>query len=422
MNKRMSLGFGFVLSACLALAACGSGDPDPGSSGDSSANVPFYSDKASWEPQFQKVSDQSVTENGFGLDITGYSDSNAYTSFIKQAFRTSAKPTLFTWHTGDSLKELVNEGLVVETTDQWKKSIDAGDVPAGLADYYTIDGKQYCVPLNSVYWVMYYNKKVFADNGITPPASWADMIAASDKLKAAGVTPFYQTNQLFNFVWFQTILAGQDPAAYEGLSTGKVKYTDPAVVTAMNTWKDMMDKGYFTDPGVSTEPSVLLQTGQIGMLNFGSFMTGQLTALGLTSGTDYGTFVIPAVNPDLKQTPLIVETSPICQASDASGADNAAKWVDWWMQPSAQNAWAESTQSASFNPKATVFDKGLEQVQTDVGNDKYQLLQRYFEAAPAPVLTAALDGFGEFISSPGDPLPILQRIQDAADTYWADQK
>jgi multiple sugar transport system substrate-binding protein len=47
---------------------------------------------------------------------------------------------------------------------------------------------------------------------------------------------------------------------------------------------------------------------------------------------------------------------------------------------------------------------------------------RYFEAAPPEVLNVALEQLGAFIANPGDPMPYLQTIQDAADAYWADQE
>ena len=51
-----------------------------------------------------------------------------------------------------------------------------------------------------------------------------------------------------------------------------------------------------------------------------------------------------------------------------------------------------------------------------------RLVNRYFEATPAPVLTAALDAFGAFVTHPGDPMSQLKKIQAAADTYWASNK
>jgi hypothetical protein len=54
-----------------------------------------------------------------------------------------------------------------------------------------------------------------------------------------------------------------------------------------------------------------------------------------------------------------------------------------------------------------------------VGNGQYNLLLRYFEAAPPPVLTAALDAFSAFMVNPGSYMSQLHTIQQAAQTYWS---
>ena len=76
--------------------------------------------------------------------------------------------------------------------------------------------------------------------------------------------PFYQTNILFSFVWFETLLAGKDPDLYDALATGKAKYTDPGVVDVMNDWKKLIEAGYFSDPGAKTEPQAQLKNGEVG--------------------------------------------------------------------------------------------------------------------------------------------------------------
>ena len=86
---------------------------------------------------------------------------------------------------------------------------------------------------------MYYNKAVFKKAGITQtPTTWPELLAVADKVKAAEVKPFYQTNILFSFVWFETLLAGKDPDLYDALAAGKAKYTDPGVVEVMKVEED----------------------------------------------------------------------------------------------------------------------------------------------------------------------------------------
>ncbi len=173
------------------------------------------------------------------------------------------EPGLFTWHTGDSLKQLVDEGLVAETTDLWTQAIDEGWATEGLRDEYTFDGKQYCVPMNIAYWVMYYNANIFEEHGIDEPTTWEELDAAATTLKAAGITPYYQTSILFPFQWFQQLVAGTDPELYKGLSTGDVKYTDPEIVDIMNIWLDEHEQGWFSDAGSTVRPRGRPQAGRL---------------------------------------------------------------------------------------------------------------------------------------------------------------
>jgi multiple sugar transport system substrate-binding protein len=295
-------------------------------------------------------------------------------------------------------------------------------VSEDLAEYYTFDGKQYCVPLNIAYWVMYYNIPLFEANGIEVPQTWDDLMAAAEKLKAAGVTPFYTTSTLFTFVWFETLVAGTDPELYRGLETGEVSYTDPEIVEIMNTWKEQQDAGWFTDPGSTTDPAAMLNNGEMAMINFGTFFSGSLKGVGMEPGVDYGTFIIPAVNDDLERIPVPVETGPLCTAESSPQRDMGLAYARWWMSPDAQSAWNNARGDVPFNPLAEVSDTGLADLGAQIAGPEYELVTRYFEAAPGDVLTVALEELGAFIANNDDPEPHLQRIQDAADAYWADQE
>ena len=51
-------------------------------------------------------------------------------------------------------------------------------------------GKNYTVPTGlSYYSGMFYNKKIFEENGIQVPTTWSELISACEKLKSAGVVP-----------------------------------------------------------------------------------------------------------------------------------------------------------------------------------------------------------------------------------------
>src|SRR5690625_4543103 len=409
-----------LAASSLAMAACSGGGGSGGSEDDATATtLDFFTDKAAWEASFD---DMNAASDGVApqLDFTGYSDPTAYDAFIKQSFRTNERADLFTWHTGDQLAELVDQGLIAETTEIWEQAIANGDVTEELAENYTFDGRQYCVPFNVVYWVMYYNKHVFEEHGLGVPATWDEFIEVADTLVANGVTPLHQMNMIFEFVWFQAILAGLNPDAYNGLSDGSINYTDSDVVDAMNVWHDMQTDGYFIEPGVETDPQVLLQTGDVAMAYFGTFFTGQLGDLDMVSDDDYGMFLLPSVNPDLPQTPVIVETGPLCVGAGSDNEEEALSYSEWWMTSEAQSAWSESRGDVSFNPNATVTDDALAEVTAESTSDDALQLRRYLEATPVPIYNVASQEFGAFVTNNDDPMAHLQSIQDAADAYWAE--
>jgi multiple sugar transport system substrate-binding protein len=140
------------------------------------------------------------------------------------------------------------------------------------------------------------------------------------------------------------------------------------------------------------------------------------------TSSDYGMFAIPAVNADLDKTPVAVESGPLCVAAKSSQKAMGLKYSDWWMSTDAQSAWNKAHGDVAFNPKATVSDPALEKIGTEIAGSDYQLYDRFFEAMPTDVVTVALEQFGAFSANPGDPKPFLEKIQAAADKYWASQK
>ncbi|WP_256030914.1 extracellular solute-binding protein [Leifsonia xyli] len=95
---------------------------------------------------------------------------------------------------------------------------------------------------------LYYNKKMFADAGLEPPASWEELIAAGKKLTAGGVHGLvltagaYTTNSHFAF-----IDAAQNGADLFDKS-GRPTFADDAVVDGVLRYLDLMQSARIVDP------------------------------------------------------------------------------------------------------------------------------------------------------------------------------
>ncbi|MDP4503416.1 ABC transporter substrate-binding protein [Nonomuraea turcica] len=406
----------------LLLAGCGSSGDTAGQQQPGKTELKLYNDKGAWSKYFDEMGVLSKQQIGLSMKSVGYTDEPTYQAFIKASFRTSVKPDLFTWTTGGRLAEIVAQKQVADTTAIWQEAIKNGDLSADLAPYYTIGGKQYCVPLNAAYWGMFYNKKLFDEHGLKPPATWDELIQIAGTLKKNGVPAFYHTSVLFSFVWFEQLLAGTDPDLYDRLSTGQAKYTDPGVVEVMKRWKSMIDAGYFNNPGDKTDPGDVLKTGKAAMVSFGTWFNTSMTQRGMKPGTDYGFFVIPNVNASLPKTSMIFESGPLCSLAKAPDPAASMKYLKWWVGAGAQEKWATARGDVSANPKVAVADQAIAEVGKAAGSGEYRLVNRYFEATPPPVLTAALDGFSGFVAKPDTYEKVLADIQAAADEYWSTHK
>ncbi|MBF8188632.1 carbohydrate ABC transporter substrate-binding protein [Nonomuraea sp. K274] len=402
--------------AALVLTACGGNDA---ATPQKKTELTLYNDKGAWTKYFDEMGALSKQSIGLGMKPTGYTDSAQYQAFIKASFRTDVKPDLFTWQTGGMLEEIVKQKQVAETTAVWQEAIKAGDLSQDLLPYYTIGGKQYCVPMNVAYWGMFYNKKTFDKYDLKPPQTWDDLIKVADTLKQNGVKAFYHTSVLFSFVWFEQLMAGTDPDLYDRLATGKAKYTDPGVVQVMEKWKSLIDAGYFINPGDKTDPGDVLKNEKAAMVSFGTWFNTSMSSRSMKPGTDYDFFVIPNVNPALPKTSMIFESGPLCSLAESADPDAGMKYLKWWTTAQAQEKWATTRGDVSANPKVTIKDEALGAVTKDAGSGEYRLVNRYFEATPPPILTAALDGFGKFVTEPGTYMEVLETIQKEADDYWS---
>ncbi len=116
--------------------------------------------------------------------------------------------------------------------------------PNGLLTLLRYQGHYWSVPVNIHRAnVMWYSKKVFADNKLTPPKTFDEWFKVADALKAKGIVPFvlgdkegWEAGHAFEAVLIGTLGA----EGYRGLWTGKTQWTDARVAQALNTFKRML--------------------------------------------------------------------------------------------------------------------------------------------------------------------------------------
>lgn len=248
---------GAAMAAVVLVAACGGGPSGSAGPTDAAAACPAGSTKIevqSWwttggeATGLQKLFDKFNADNSglcaYNAAIAGGAGTAAQ-GVIKTRTLAGNPPDTFQVHMGHELLDTyvnISAGSVLAPLDA--TIIDPSKFPAGVVSIISgKDGKIYTVPVNihraNVLW---YNKTVFSDNGLQPPATWADFKTVAETLKAKNITPLALGD---NGIWaygmvFETILiADLGVDGFNGLWTGTTKWNDPKVTDALSTLKDV---------------------------------------------------------------------------------------------------------------------------------------------------------------------------------------
>lgn len=133
------------------------------------------------------------------------------------------------------------------------------DVVASLngANYFSKDGDTknalYVAPMSVQWYVGWYNKKLFADAGVTEvPRTWDELSAAAEKLKAAGIQPIIQGSAggsaQFQPLFEWANLASALPVSDWGkILSGEMPYNNPTFQAQLDKWHDLYAKGYINE-------------------------------------------------------------------------------------------------------------------------------------------------------------------------------
>ncbi|MFF2052328.1 ABC transporter substrate-binding protein [Leifsonia sp. NPDC058194] len=183
---------------------------------------------------------------------------------------------------------------------------------------------------------IFYNKKIFADNGWQVPTTWAEMLDIAAKAKAAGLTAFSASGEQG---WPLTrLISGYlyrdlGPDALQKVADGKAKLTDADYVKAAQQIADLGKDGYFGSNVASLDYDSATNeflTGKSAMIYMGSWLLGNINSDSDAIGADnVGFFKLPAVDGgagSIDQYPSNVGL-PATFSKDALSNDGVKSWL-----------------------------------------------------------------------------------------------
>ncbi|TQK95134.1 multiple sugar transport system substrate-binding protein/raffinose/stachyose/melibiose transport system substrate-binding protein, partial [Streptomyces puniciscabiei] len=237
-----------TLSLVLAATACGGGSSSGGGSNDSPKTLTYWAsnqgasiavDKQVLQPELDKF--QKQTGIKVKLEVVPWSD---LLNRILTATTSGQGPDVLnignTWSAS-----LQATGALLPWDTKKFAEIGGKDrfVDSALGSTGAAGKDPAAVPLYSMAYALYYNKKIFADAGISkPPATWDELVADGKKIQAKGKSALgAEGSNLSENIHHVFVFAKQHGADFF-TADGKPDFTDPKVVDAVKSYVDLMAK------------------------------------------------------------------------------------------------------------------------------------------------------------------------------------
>ncbi|MBV1852834.1 ABC transporter substrate-binding protein [Catellatospora tritici] len=317
-----------VAATVLAAAACSTSEPTP--SGTTNLSFLTFETPALtatfWDDSITtaKAAVPGVTINKI---VAPNTDRNAY---AKQLQASGQFPDLLA---SINPKDFIDAGLLTPFDKQWLQ--DNFVLPAGN----DINGQSYIPPTNSqIIPMVFYNKEIFAKNGLSVPKNWAEFMQVVAKLKAAGVTPielaggepWSASMPLVGLVSANVL--GKNKTWIADRYAKKVKFTDADVVAAVSKQRELITAGAFDKGALGVnyaDANAQFLAGKAGMYLMGSWFIGQIKP---EQAATFGTFLLPTDDGSLVVPFNVGGTTAVsAKAADVAKAVEFAK--AWSLAP-----------------------------------------------------------------------------------------
>jgi len=323
-------------------------------------DLTFWSWRQEDRAQYEQFIDTFEAANpGITVKFETFEAAN-YNTILSTALAGGTGPDLMMVRAYGGMENVASAGYLEPLSVETIPAL-ADFAPSALAaETMRSDQKLYAVPFASQTQLVIYNKGIFDANGITEPQTWDELIAASQKLKDAGIMPFANGTAT---AWQNETIVGDLVSSimgkgfYEDLIAGKADFTDPRYVEALAKLKEI--SAYFPDGFIGLDyPSAqqLFSSGMAAMFAGGSYELATFK----TQNPDIELGVFAAPGKTAEDEKLVALYYDGGYAANANGANKEAalKFLNYVASLEFGQAFANTLNNVSTVPGVT-FDNPL---------------------------------------------------------------
>ena len=220
-----------------------------------------------------------------------------------------------------------------------------------INDFYkgrnSFEGKLYALPMEQDLMGVYFNRDLFAANGIAVPTTYAEFQAAAEAFKALDIIPVAFGNRdrwpaTNTFSLILGLTAGRE--AEQAVFFGDEPWANPAFLAAAQTFQDWAAADYFPRGfnGVGyDEANALFLGGKAAMTITGTWVLQDMIR-GATE-FDLGVFMLPPIGEGVAAGTMWGEGSQwqLSAAADPAVKDAAAAYLDCLVSDASRQVWVQ---------------------------------------------------------------------------------
>ncbi|PJE96133.1 sugar transporter [Streptomyces carminius] len=327
-------------------AACGSGDDGQSADGGKKVTVWVMDGSAPEEWATALNKEFEAAHEGVTVEIKEQ-QWNGIQEKITTALSEDSPPDVIELGNTQTAGYAVTGGLADLTDLKGELNYDAWN--KGMLPSAELDGKLYAAPWYAANRVVIYDKSLYADAGVKPPATREEWIAGLEKIQKSDedVQPIYLPGQswyvLAGFLWDE----GGDFAVEDG-DRWKGALATPEGEAAVSFYKEL--QSFSTAPEDTDEANpqqstdVVPKGGVASWIGLGWEAAGAIEAIEKAGGTaDFGYFPIPGKTAD-KPGKVFFGGSNLAVAERSRNKELAQEWLELATSEKWMKKYAEATQ------------------------------------------------------------------------------
>ena len=289
------------------------------------------------------------------FEVTGIETSN-YLTTLKTLIAAGDTPDIM-FGKPKEYTDLIEAGHLADLTgSSFVSNLAEGAVPSVV-----YKGKVYGLPVDLQTIGIYYNKDVFAANGVEIPTTWSEFIALCDTLQAKGVAPFahpYKDSWTVFVDYFadEYVVRADYPDMYEAIEAGTKSFADyPHFKDVLARLRQRVSYNAGDDWGTDNGTAEnMMATGKAAMYINGSWAIGDF--LNNFPEASIGYFPVPSYE-DASKNKLAVGVDDAWMAGAASeNMDIVLDFFNYISSPEEAMKWMEATSTISLSANISDYD------------------------------------------------------------------